>query len=94
MEKNQHPKSLDIIRFSKLPRKGLIADFSGINIDQLVEFHTCDFKDLIVFDMQLEHIKARAKELQADFVVYHICSSEFTNSETYLMKFTKNTTKT
>jgi hypothetical protein len=79
-----------ISRFSQLPRKGLIADFSGIGLNQLVEFHTYDFYDLIIFDMQLEHIKARAKELKADFVVYHMVSSDLLNCDTYLMKFTKN----
>ena len=79
-----------ISRFSQLPRKGLIADFSGIGLNQLVEFHTYDFYDLIIFDMQLEHIKARAKELKADFVVYHMGSSDILKSDTYLMKFTQN----
>jgi len=79
-----------ISRFSQLPRKGLLADFSGIGLNQLVEFHTYDFHDLIIFDMQLEHIKARAKELNANFVVYHMGSSDLLKSDTYLMKFTQN----
>ena len=89
----QNPASCQtavISRFSQLPRKGLIADFSGIGLNQLVEFHTYDFYDLIIFDMQLEHIKARAKELKADFVVYHMGSSDILKSDTYLMKFTQN----
>jgi hypothetical protein len=79
-----------ISRFSQLPRKGLLADFSGIGLNQLVEFHTYDFHDLIIFDMQLEHIKERAKELNANFVVYHMGSSDLLKSDTYLMKFTQN----
>ena len=39
-----------ISRFSQLPRKGLLADFSGIGLNQLVEFHTYDFQDLIIFE--------------------------------------------
>ena len=79
-----------ISRFSQLPRKGLLADFSGVKLNELIEFHTYDFNDLIIFDMQLEHIKARAKELNANFVVYHIGSSDLLKSNTYLMKFTQN----
>lgn len=89
--KQQHDAKLPVIsRFSQLPRKGLLADFSGIGLNQLVEFHTYDFHDLIIFDMQLEHIKARAKELNANFVVYHMGSSDLLKSDTYLMKFTQN----
>lgn len=79
-----------ISRFSQLPKKGLIADFSSIGLNQLVEFHTYDFHDLIIFDMQLKHIKARAKELKAYCVVYHMGSTDLLKSDTYLMKFTKN----
>ena len=91
-EEQNQPSCLGAVisRFSELPRKGLIADFSGIGLNQLVEFHTYDFYDLIIFDMQLEHIKARAKELKADFVVYHMGSSDILKSDTYLMKFTQN----
>lgn len=83
-------KNAVIIRFSQLPKKGLIADFSCVGLNQLVEFHTYDFHDLINFDMQLEHIKARAKELKANFVVYNMGDSDLLNSCTYLMKFTQN----
>jgi hypothetical protein len=79
-----------ISRFSQLPRKGLLADFSKIGLEQLVEFRTNDFYDLTIFEMQLEHIKARAKELHAQFVVYHMSSNNITMSDTYLMKFTQN----
>lgn len=89
-EQQPQPFQTDIIiRFSKLPRKGLIADFSGVGLNQLVEFNTYDFHDLIIFDMQLEHINARAKELNANFVVYHMGSSDLLKSNTYMMKFTK-----
>lgn len=83
-------KTAVISRFSQLPRKGLLADFSGVGLNQLVEFHTYDFHDLIIFNMQLEHIKARAKELNANFVVYYMGSSDLLKSDTYLMKFTQN----
>lgn len=79
-----------ISRFSQLPRKGLLADFNQIGLEQLVEFKTNDFYDLTIFDRQLEHIKARAKELKANFVVYHMGSSDILKSDTYLMKFTQN----
>ena len=90
--KEQIPASCQtaITRFSQLPKKGLIADFSGIGLNELVEFHTSDFHELIIFEMQLHHIKAKAIELNAHFVVYHIGSSELLKSDTYLMKFTKN----
>jgi hypothetical protein len=79
-----------IIRFSQLPRKGLLADFGKIGLEQLVEFRTNDFYDLTIFEIQLEHIKARAKELHAQFAVYHMSSNNITRSDTYLMKFTQN----
>ncbi len=82
-----------ISRFSQLPRKGLLADFSQIGLEQLVEFRTNDFYDLTIFEMQLEHIKTRAKELNANFVFYHIGSSDLLKSDTYLMKFTQNDTQ-
>ena len=56
----------------------------------MIEFHTYDFHDLIIFDMQLKHIKARSKELNANFVVYHMGSTDLLKSDTYLMKFTQN----
>ena len=89
-QKTESCQTSVIIHFSQLPRKGLLADFSGIGLNQLVEFHTYDFQDLIIFDMQLEHIKARAKELNANFVVYHMSSSDLFKSYTYLFKFTQN----
>ena len=79
-----------ISRFSQLPRKGLLADFSQIGLEQLVEFRTNDFYDLTIFEMQLEHIKQRAKDLNAHFVVYHISSNNITMSDNYMMKFTQN----
>ncbi len=79
-----------ISRFSQLPRKGLLADFSKIGLEQLVEFRTNDFYDLTIFEMQLEHIKQRAKELSAQFVVYHMSSNNITMSDNYMMKFTQN----
>lgn len=79
-----------ISRFSQLPRKGLLADFSQIGLEQLVEFRTNDFYDLTIFEMQLEHIKQRAKELNAQFVVYHMSSNNITMSDNYMMKFTQN----
>ena len=79
-----------ISRISQLPRKGLLADFGGIRLNQLVEFHTHDFCDIINFDMQLDHIKSRAKELNANFVVYHMGRSDLLKSDTYLIKFTQN----
>lgn len=87
------PQTLEhnvISRFSQLPRKGLIADFSGIGLNQLVEFHTYDFYDLIIFDMQLKHIKDRAKELDATFIVYHMAGNNISMSDNYMMKFTQN----
>jgi sugar phosphate isomerase/epimerase len=79
-----------ICRFSQLPRKGLLADFSQIGLEQLVEFRTNDFYDLTIFEMQLEHIKSRAKELNAQFVVYHMGSNNISMSDNYMMKFTQN----
>ena len=79
-----------ISRFSQLPRKGLLADFSQIGLEQLVEFRTNDFYDLTIFEMQLEHIKQRAKELNAQFIVYHMSSNNITMSDNYMMKFIQN----
>ena len=79
-----------ISRFSQLPRKGLLADFSQIGLEQLVEFRTNDFYDLTIFEMQLEHIKQRARELNAQFVVYHMSSNNITMSDNYMMKFAQN----
>jgi hypothetical protein len=79
-----------ISRFSQLPRKGLLADFSQVGLEQLVEFRTNDFYDLTIFEMQLEHIKERAKELNAQFVVYHMSSNNISMSDNYMMKFTQN----
>jgi hypothetical protein len=59
-----------ISRFSQLPRKGLLADFSQIGLEQLVEFRTNDFCDLTIVEMQLEHIKARAKEFNLLFITW------------------------
>ena len=81
----------DIIRFSQLPRKGLLADFSQIGLERLIEFRTNNFYDLTIFEMQLEHIKQRAKELNAEFVVYHMGSNNISMSDSYIMKFTQNT---
>ena len=81
----------DIIRFSQLPRKGLLADFSQIGLERLIEFRTNNFYDLTIFEMQLEHIKQRAKELNAEFVVYHTGSNNISMSDSYIMKFTQNT---
>lgn len=85
----------DIIRFSQLPRKGLLADFSQIGLEQLIEFRTNNFYDLTIFEMQLEHIKQRAKDLNAEFVVYHMGSfhmgsNNTSMSDSYIMKFTQN----
>lgn len=79
-----------ISHFSQLPRKGLIADFSQIGLEQLVEFRTNDFFDLTIFEMQLDHIKSRAKELNAQFIVYHMSSNNISMSDNYIMKFTQN----
>ena len=79
-----------ISRFSQLPRKGLLADFSQIGLEQLVEFRTNDLDDLTIFEMQLEHIKERAKELNAQFIVYHMSSNNISMSDNYMMKFTQN----
>lgn len=88
---NPHLRQTNVIsRFSQLPRKGLLADFSQIGLEQLVEFRTNDFYDLTIFEMQLEHIKQRAKELNAQFVVYHMSSNNITMSDNYMMKFTQN----
>ena len=81
----------DIIRFSQLPRKGLLADFSQIGLEQLIEFRTNNYYDLTIYEMQLEHIKQRAKELNAEFVVYHMGSNNISMSDSYIMKFTQNT---
>jgi len=40
--------------------------------------------------MQLEHIKQRAKELNAQFVVYQMISINTSVSDSYMMKFTQN----
>jgi len=80
-------KGAVIIRFSELPRKGLLADFSNVELGQLVEFRTNDFYDLTIFDMQLNHIKHRASDLNANLVVYHMGGNSLTNADTYLMKF-------
>ena len=80
----------DIIRFSQLPRNGLLADFSQIGLEQLIEFRTNNFYDLIIFEIQLEHIKQRAKDLNAEFVVYHMGSNNISMSDSYIMKFTQN----
>ena len=56
------------IRFSKLPRKGLLADVSNIGLYQLVEFRNSDFFDLTIFEMQMEHINKRAEELSAGII--------------------------
>jgi hypothetical protein len=92
IEVNQPPlrKTPVISRFSQLPRKGLLADFSQIGLGQLVEFRTNDFYDLTIFEMQLEHIKERAKELNAQFIVYHMSSNNISMSDNYMMKFTQN----
>ena len=92
LDKKNHPSCLgDVIsRFSQLPRKGLLADFSKIGLNQLVEFSTNDFYDLTIFEMQLEHIKQRAKELNAQFVVYHMSSNNVSMSDNCMMKFTQN----
>jgi hypothetical protein len=79
-----------ISRFSQLPRKGLLADFNQIGLEQLVEFRTNDFYDLTIFEMQLEHIKERAKELNAQFIVYHMSNNNISMSDNYMMKFTQN----
>ena len=79
-----------ISRFSQLPRKGLLADFSQIGLNQLVEFTTNDFYDLTIFEKQPEHIKQRAKDLNAQFVVYHMSSNNVSMSDNYMMKFTQN----
>lgn len=92
LENENQPSCLGAVisRFSQLPRKGLLADFSQIGLEQLVEFRTNDFYDLTIFEMQLEHIKARAKELNAQFVVYHMGSNNISMSDNYMMKFTQN----
>jgi sugar phosphate isomerase/epimerase len=77
-----------ISRFFELPRKGLLADFSQIGLEQLVEFRTNDFYDLTIFEMQLHHIKQRAKDLNAQLVVYHMSSNNISMSDSYMMKFT------
>ena len=87
--KNLHLSNVNCC-FSQLPRKGLLADFSQIGLEQLIEFRTNDFYDLTIFEMQLEHIKERAKELNAQFVVYHMSSNNVTMSDNYMMKFTQN----
>jgi hypothetical protein len=93
-QNNQKPPHLlehgVISRFSLLPRKGLLADFSQVGLDQLVEFKTNDFYDLTIFEMQLEHIKQRAKDLNAQFVVYHMGGNNISMSENYMIKFTQN----
>lgn len=92
LEAQTQPSCLGAVisRFSQLPRKGLLADFSQIGLEQLVEFRTNDFYDLTIFEMQLEHIKERAKELNAQFVVYHMSSNNISMSDNYMMKFTQN----
>jgi len=92
IENESQPSCLGAVisRFSQLPRKGLLADFSQIGLEQLVEFRTNDFCDFTIFEMQLEHIKQRAKELNAKFVVYHMSSNNITMSDNYMMKFTQN----
>jgi hypothetical protein len=85
-------KGAVISRFTQLPKKGLLADFSQIGLEQLIEFRTNDFYDLTIFEMQLEHIKQRAKELNAQFVVYHMSSNNVSMSDNYMMKLTKNGT--
>ena len=80
----------DIIRFSQLPRKGLLADFSQIGLEQLIEFRTNNYYDLTIYEMQLEHIKQRAKELSTQFVVYQMISINTSVSDSYIMKFTQN----
>ena len=93
---DQHTPSCKIAvmcRFSQLPRKGLLADFSQIELEQLVEIKANDFYDLTIFEMQLEHIKQRAKDLNAQFVVYHMSSNNITMSDSYMMKFTQIATK-
>ncbi len=77
----------EIIKLSELPRIGLLADFSQVGLDQLVEFTSNDFYDLTIIDMQIEHIKERAKQLDAHFVVYQMGSNAVSMSDTYLMKY-------
>lgn len=81
----------EVIKFSELPRKGMLAYFGEVGLNQLVEFSSSNFHDMAIFEMQLEHIKARAKELNATFVVYHLGSNDVLKSDTYLMKFVKTT---
>ena len=91
-EEQSQPSCLGAVisRFTQLPRKGLLADFSNVELEQLVEFRTSDFYDLTIFDMQLDHIKQRAVDLNANFIVYHMSSNSVSNSDTYLMKFAQN----
>lgn len=76
-----------IHKLSNLPCNGLVSDFSGIDINQFVEFSTFDFTDTSAFDLQIEHIKDRAKELNAKFEVYLMGENKLLMSYNYLMQF-------
>lgn len=79
-----------VIKLRNLPRKGLIADFSGVELNQLVEFSSNDFYDLTIWNMQIEKILKRAEELNAAFEVYEMGSNEVSKTDLYLMKFVNN----
>jgi hypothetical protein len=78
-----------ILKFSDLPLTSDLHDFSEVGINQLIEFKTSDFKSLEFFDRQVEHIKERAKELNAEFVVHYMGKNDIFLSNNYLMKFKK-----
>lgn len=79
-----------IINFSQLPRKCLLAYFSIIKLGQIVEFTKNDIYDLTIFEMQLEHIKIKTKELNAIFLIYQTISNNISMSNKYMLKFIQN----
>lgn len=58
-----------IHKLRRLPWNGLVSDFSGIGLNEFVEFSDTDFTDMGAFELQLDHIKNRAEELNASLQV-------------------------
>jgi len=77
-----------IHKLRNLPWNGLVSDFSGIGLDQFVEFSDTDFTDMVSFELQLDHIKNRAKELNAYFQIEFMCNKIVSN---YLLWFKPHT---
>lgn len=91
MEQEQQKKNFiksDVIcRFSSLPNKGLLKSFDAVGLNEPIEMSSSDFYDKDIFEMQVQHIEARAKELKATLHVYQLPSASISHSDKYRVMF-------